>query len=375
MLACGLVVTSLMATLVGANPAAARGGRGGGCSTPPDPSDPPRCARQAAQAAKAAKRGAKGAATGGAPGDKAAAARAPGIESGGVSPSIDNTIPLLKPGMFRLDLGSYVINHPIFGIGSPRRDGTDLVETFTLGYGVNPRLTIFAGAVEVNASHNDSGFSADFVDPKVGFLYRIATPSEFRGNTLDFVGDVTVNEPFGGVGLPGQAVGDVGPIGRARLLVTREVGHGFTLQGIGGLQAAQVTTPLSYSPFGGLGTRKTTDVDGLLGLAGQYRLTQISDRLYVNGELDYLVPLSSNVGQVSLASPFKISESYAATLGASYVLRPGSILARLTDTVTLDNAGSSISYPPQGSRRLLSNTVGITLSFLNFGPGHWLGGR
>ena len=297
-----------------------------------------------------------------------------------MSPAIDNTMPLLKPGMFRLDLGSYAISHPIFGIGAPRQDRTDLLETLLLGYGVSTRLTVFAGAIEVNSSHGAGPYQADYVDPKVGFIYRIATPSEFRGNTLDFVGDVTVNEPMHAFGLVAEG-GSVGPIGRARFLVSRELGHGFTLQGIGGLQAAQVTSPqfagpgvTTSSPFGTLGSRTTSDVDGLLGLAGQYRLSQFSSRLYVNGELDYLKPITDDAGQVSLASPFKTNESYAATLGATYAVKPGAVLLRLSDTVTLDVAPSAAPFPEPGSRKLLSNTVGVTLSFCNFGPGHWLGG-
>lgn len=280
-------------------------------------------------------------------------------------PAIDSTIPLLKPGTFRLDLAGFVETssatnyHP----GSM----ASLQEAFTLGYGVNERLTIFGGAAQANVLRNTGDLVANFVDPKAGFVYRLASAPQLKGVTLDFVGDAAVNAPLRSPWGPGP-YGDLGPIFRARLLATKDLGHGFTLQFSGGLFGASVTTP----GYAGLPGQSTFDVDALLGLGGQYRLSMISDRLYVNGELDAMRPLTRNEGQILFAAPFRTTESYSATLGASYVLKPGSVILRLTDTAAFNLADENDVLLNRGSKYGFTNTVGATLSFVNLTPQNWL---
>lgn len=286
----------------------------------------------------------------------------PPIETGGTLPALDNTIPLLKPGMFRLDMSALFATYPLFGIGNAKGGASSsIIESLTLGYGVNDRFTVFGGAVEANANHADGGYRAEFVDPHVGFVYRVAKAPQLWGASLDFIGDVAANAPLQTAVRSTGPYGDLGPIVRGRVLATREFGHGLTLQANGGFQTAVVTT----WPSNGLPDR-TIEVDALLGLGGQYRLSAISDRLFINGEIDWLKPLTND--QQIAASPFRTAEVYSATLGGSYVIKPGFLVARLTDTIALNVVNSNNLFPPVGPRHFVSNTVGLTLSFVNWTP-------
>lgn len=291
----------------------------------------------------------------------------PAIETGGTMPATANTVPLLRPGTFRLDLSSFYATYPLFGLGNTRGGPTaSLLGTFTLGYGVNDRLTLFGGASESNIVHSDGVFRGEFIDPRIGFVYRVANPPRLWNTALDFVGDLTANAPLSSPTKSTGPYGNLGPIARGRLLATHDFGHGFTLQANGGFQAAVVTS----WPFGNLPDR-TAEVDAILGISGQYRLSQLSDRLYVNGELAVLKPLTNSNVQI-YASPFRTADVYSATLGTTYVIKPGFMLARVTDTVALNVVNGNNLFPPMGPRHFVSNTVGLTISFVNLTPQNWL---
>ena len=305
---------------------------------------PARCKRAAAAAPKTAEAG--------------SGRGHPAIEVGGTSPAIDAEMALLKPGMFRLDMSGYYASY----LSNPRGNDTATAQgAFLLGYGFSPRLTVFAGAIESNRLYPSAPVTAEYLAPKVGFVVRVANAPQLFGNTLDlvttFAGNQVLKPP-----IPSPSpYGDIGSTLKSRLVATREMGHGLTLQASAGLQAAFVE--MHDGPWAG----EQTYLNALAGLAAQYRLSPISDRLYLVGEVDWLKPLTDDGATRTYAAPFGTLESYSTALGATYVIRPQSVIVRLLDTVAYDKIDEAAVFAG-GPHHVVTNTVGLTLSVLGHAP-------
>ena len=261
--------------------------------------------------------------------------------------------------MFRLDMSAYYASY----ISAPRGNDTGTAQgAFLLGYGVNRRLTVFAGAIESNRTYPDGPVVAEYLAPKVGLVFRIADAPQFFGNTLDLIPTFAANEVLKPPIPSPSPYGDIGSTLKARLVATREMGHGLTLQASGGFQTAFVD--MHNGPWSSEGTY----VNALVGVAAQYRLAPISDRLYLIGELDWLKPLTDDGASRTFAAPFGTLESYSAALGATYVIRPQSVIVRLLDTVAYDKVDDAMAFGRLGPHHVVTNTVGLTISILGRAP-------